>query len=195
VATVFDVGAHDGSSALKFAESFPSARVFAFEPASAAFRQLVAATERYPRIRAFQLAVAATCGKSEIYLTRHSTTSSLIRPEEVLGVEPVEVTTVDAFALAHGVDQVDLLKVDTEGLDLEVLAGAERMLDAGRTRFVIVETGLHPGDRRHVLFDEVRDFLVSRGFGVFGIYDQQLEWNGERRLRYINACFCHQSAT
>jgi hypothetical protein len=44
-----------------------------------------------------------------------------------------------------------------------------------------------------VLFDEVRDFLADRRFAVFGIYDQQLEWSDENRLRYANVYFCRET--
>jgi hypothetical protein len=58
---------------------------------------------------------------------------------------------------------------------------------------VLAEVGFHPGDDRHVLFDHVRDYLVPFGFSVYGVYDQQLEWSGENRLRYANVCFAHAS--
>ena len=107
--------------------------------------------------------------------------------------ESVRVTTVDAFASANAIDRIDLLKVDAEGHDLNVLRGAAAMLDGGRVAFVLAEVGFARAQPPHVLFDDVRDLLAAHRFAVFGIYDQQLEWSGENRLRYANACFCHES--
>ncbi len=49
------------------------------------------------------------------------------------GVVPVpieaEVTTVASFCETHGIDRVGLLKIDVEGLELDVLRGAAAMLD------------------------------------------------------------------
>jgi hypothetical protein len=132
-------------------------------------------------------------GEATIYLTDHSATSSLLAPEHALGSEVVPVTTVDRFAAEHGIGAIDLLKVDAEGYDLQVLHGAASMLDRSAIRFVLSEIGWHRGDSRHVLFDEMRDFLAPKGFSVYGIYDQQLEWSGENRLRYANVCFAHAS--
>jgi len=193
IKTVLDVGANDGGSALKFLSAFPKATIHSFEPVTRTFELLRKNVAAHPSIHCHQLAVGHEPGVARIYLTAHSTTSSLVRPDTVLEEESVRVTTVDDFAEAHSLERIDLLKVDTEGFDLEVLRGAERMLSSGRVGFVLAEVGFHRGDARHVLFDDVRDLLTSKGFSVFGIYDQQPEWSGENRLRYSNACFCHES--
>jgi len=85
------------------------------------------------------------------------------------------------------------LKVN-EGFDLEVLKGADSLLSSKCVPFVLVEVGFHPGDSRHVLFDEIRDFLMGKSYAVFGIYDQTLEWSGENRLRFANVCFCSEKS-
>jgi hypothetical protein len=128
-----------------------------------------------------------------MYLTSHSTTSSLVKPDFSRGEESVALTTVDEFAAANGVARIDLLKIDAEGSDLNVLRGAAGMLEKGAISFVLAELGFSRAQPAHVLFDEVRDFLATRRFDVFGIYDQQLEWSGENRLRYANVCFCHET--
>ena len=78
--------------------------------------------------------------------------------------------------------------------DLEVLRGGDKVLSAGRVAFVLAEVGLHPGDSRHVLFDDVREFLCAGGFYVYGFYDQNLEWSGTSRLRFANLCFANEAA-
>ena len=176
---------------MKFAAAFPDAVIHSFEPVSVTFDLLVRNLRGRPKAYCHRLALGKAPGEAQIYLTQHSTTSSLIRPDDARGSEIVQVGTVDEFASTHGLDRIDLLKIDTEGFDLDVLEGAAGMLSRGQIKFTLVEVGFHRGDRRHVLFDDVRDFLVARGFAVFGIYDQQPEWSGENRLRYANVCFRH----
>ena len=189
--TILDVGANDGGSALKFRAAFPDAVIHSFEPVSNTFDSLVRNVRGQAKTYCHRLALGRISGEAEIYLTQHSTTSSLVRPEDARGSEIVQVSTVDQFAHEHSLERIDLLKIDTEGFDLDVLEGATDMLSSGRVKFALVEIGFHRADGRHVLFDDVRDFLAARDFGVFGIYDQQLEWSGENRLRYANACFSH----
>jgi FkbM family methyltransferase len=193
IRTIFDVGAHKGESAMKFERAFPGAAIHSFEPVSATFATLQAAVAGHANVHCHRLALSDTAGTASIYLTAHSTTSSLVRPELTSGEESVPVTTVDQFAGANGIDRIDLLKVDAEGHDLDVLRGAARTLGEGRVAFVLAEVGFSRSEPAHVLFDDVRDYLAGHRFATFGIYDQQLEWSGENRLRYANACFCHET--
>jgi hypothetical protein len=79
--------------------------------------------------------------------------------------------------------------IDVEGFDLDVLKGSRECLSCGKVPFILVEVGFHPGDDRVSFFDDVRSFLLNYGYGVYGVYDQQLEWSGVRRLHYANVCF------
>lgn len=193
IATILDVGANDGSSALKFHRAFPQATIHSFEPVSSTFAALQRTVDGVPRIRCHQLALGEQAGEATIYLTDYSTTSSIVRPRHVRGEETVRMTTIDGFVAEQSVPGIDLLKVDAEGYDLEVLQGAVGLFDRGAVKFVLIELGFHPDDSRHVSFDHVRDFLLPRGFRVYGFYDQQLEWSGENRLQYANVCFAHRS--
>jgi len=191
---VFDVGANEGDSALRFRAAFPKATVYSFEPVHGTFEDLKRNVGGDDLIKPYQLALGSKDGDATIYLTGDTYTNSLVKPDRSVGSEVVKVRTLDGFTSENGIERIDLLKIDTEGLDLEVLKGAHKKLSSGRVAFVLVEVGFHPGDARHVLFDDVRSFLVPMGFAVFGIYDQQPEWSGENRLRFANACFCNESA-
>ena len=102
------------------------------------------------------------------------------------------MSTIDDFTCEEEISHIDLLKIDTEGFDLEVLRGAQQMLDAGKISFVQVEVGFHPDNTCHVSFDKIRDFLFLREYCLFGLYEQQLEWTGEAKLRFANAVFFRQ---
>jgi hypothetical protein len=138
---------------------------------------------------------AYTC-QITIFLTRFSTTSSLLKPpeDELRESEQVEVVTLDQFAKKNNLGSIGLLKIDAEGFDLEVIKGAAGTLSSGRVKFVMAEVGFHPGDDRHPLFDEVRNTLAEHGFRVFGIYNQYMEQSGEPSLRLANVLFCREDA-
>jgi FkbM family methyltransferase len=70
-------------------------------------------------------------------------------------LETVDVTTVDAYCAAQGIERVDYLKVDAEGHDLAVLQGAAGMLEVG-VRFVQFEFGGGNIDSRTFVRDFVR---------------------------------------
>ena len=192
VETVLDVGANTGQSAIRFRAAFPNARIISFEPITKTFHALKERTKGL-NVECHQLALGQRRQRTTMFLTDFSVTSSLIRPpdEKFRGTEEVEVETLDEFVAKHGLSAIDLLKVDAEGFDLEVLAGAEAILAAGIVKFVLVEVGFHPGNSRHVLFDDVRGALMKHNFRLFGIYAQTLEWTGEPSLLFANAVFCY----
>jgi FkbM family methyltransferase len=194
ISIVFDVGANIGQSATKFNKAFPQTRIFCFEPVKTTFHKLERNMYGKANISCHNIAFGANSGQATIYLTGQSNTSSLLQPKEIVGSEVVDVWTIDEFTSENQISRIDLLKIDTEGFDLDVLKGAHRILVAGQVPFVLVEVGFHPGDTRHVLFDDVRSYLLPLGYAVFGIYDQQLEWTGENRLRFANVCFSKESA-
>jgi FkbM family methyltransferase len=194
IENVFDVGANIGQSMLKFRDAFPKANIYCFEPVRDLFQELHKTVRGDSHVQCFQVALGSAPGIGKIYLTDHSTTSSLIKPENSRGVEDVQIDTIDSFCSAHATQRIDLLKVDAEGFDLEVLKGGVSLLSSARVAFVLVEVGFHPGDTRHVLFDHAREFLMPHGFHVYGFYDQNLEWSGESRLRFANVCFANETA-
>jgi FkbM family methyltransferase len=208
--TIFDVGANIGQSALKFREAFPKSLIYCFEPVSTTFQQLKTTVSNDNNINCYAIAFGSTPGYCTIYLTPTSLTNSLIPSvaaeylpinnhnveidPNIIHSENIMVQTVDNFVLENHIERIDLLKIDTEGFDLEVLKGASHILSAGRIAFVLAEIGFNPVDKRHILFDDVRSYLMDKGFLLFGIYDQQLEWSGENRMRYANVCFCNEKA-
>ncbi len=192
VRTVFDVGANTGQSAIEYLIAFPAADIYCFEPVSKT-AQILRTNLTNPRVHCFQMAMGNAAGDATIYLNENDTTNSLIQSGTSIGQEKVAVTTVDLFMDDHNVRQIDLLKIDTEGFDLEVLKGAQEALREGRVQFVQVEVGFHPSNTRHVLFENIRNLLLPKGYSVFGIYDQFLEWTGQHQLRFANAVFCRTS--
>ena len=80
-----------------------------------------------------QLALGQRRQRTTMFLTDFSVTSSLIRPpdEKFRGTEEVESRRWTNSSLSTALGAIDLLKVDAEGFDLEVLAGAEAILAAG----------------------------------------------------------------
>lgn len=192
VATVFDVGANVGQSALRFARAFPRARIHCFEPVATAFEALRGNVAHLPQVVCHRVALGPSCGQARIWLDDNNQKCSMVVHTD--RTQEVEVETVDAAAARLKVDRIDLLKIDVEGYEMQVLAGATGALAGGRIGFVLAEVSFHPDDARHTLFDSVRGFLMPYGFRLLGIYDQALEWDGRLSLRFANALWCRPDA-
>jgi len=197
--TLFDVGANVGQSALAYAERFPTARIFSFEPAPESFGQLQRNVSRHPRIRCFPLALAAGAGTGRMQASGTSTSNRLVSEATPTLDErdrvsiPVELQALDRFCDTERIRSIDYLKIDTEGGDLDVLQGAEGMLTRQDVDLVEVEAGMNPRNTHHVPFEVLKEHLEKRGYFLFGIYEQRREiFTDEPHLRRTNPVFVSQ---
>lgn len=195
-AVIFDVGAHHGESLHEFTNWFPRAHVYCFEPGAEAYAALRKRARRNPRVTCIKAALGDAVGEGTLFVRRSTDNSSLKNYasehplEDLQSAELVHVSTIDNFCATEGIDQIDLLKVDTEGLDLNVLSGGSAMFDRCGIGIVQVEAGINPENKKHVPFKEFNDFFMKYGYSLFGIYDQAMERTTCRPvLRRCNAVF------
>ena len=190
--TILDVGANVGQSALNMLETFPKAEIHCFEPVSPTFAMLQRNLSG-TRCRCIQSAVGNSVGEARISVGRNSLTNSLVNARDGDAFETVPVTTVDAYREERSLSNVDLLKIDVEGFDLNVLEGASRSFSEGRIKFVTVEAGFCFEGTAHVSFQRLRDHLEGHGFSPFGFYHQTPSWSGEHSLMFADVLFAHAS--
>ncbi|MFC1680707.1 FkbM family methyltransferase [Pseudomonadota bacterium] len=193
---VFDVGANVGDSARNYLNYFPTSQIYCFEPISETYRQLEANTKLNPNVHCFNLALGASKRKETLIHSELSTmsrrlntaTTSINSPN--MRSEKVDVVTLKDICKTHDINHISYLKVDTEGMDLEVLEGAGVMLSEQRIDLIEVEAGMNPGNSLHVPFEALKSFLERNGYFLFGIYEQLEEWiTKEPHLRRTNPVF------
>lgn len=78
-----------------------------------------------------------------------------------------QATTLDALAARCGLDHIRLVKIDTEGHELQVLRGAAGLLAAGRIDFIAAEMNLmglpfHGADQH-----QLRAYALGHGYHTF----------------------------
>lgn len=188
---MFDVGANRGQSAFTFARRYPAAAVVAFEPAVANVAAIGRYMGRFPKIRVEQLALGAAAGEAWLELGAEDFLHRVVEESAVEAGERrgerVRVETLDGYCAGAEIEEVDYLKVDTEGGDLAVLRGAERLLREARIGVIDVEVGVGRDNELHVPMAVMREFLEARGFVLFGFYEQMHEWRRARpHLRRVN---------
>ena len=173
--TIFDVGGNFGQSALKFARAFPEATVLSFEPVPDSFRQHVSRTAKMPNVQAFNFGFGDAPGRLQIQIQPDSQGNSLASKSSGGGALEVRLETVDAFATEKGIKQIDLLKIDVEGFELQVLQGASRMLRHGAVRHIFAECVFAPDMvHPHTDFFELNRVLSGFGFCIVAFYGESL---------------------
>ena len=178
VQVVFDVGANIGQSADRYRLTYPNARILCFEPVSTTFRELNRRVATWRQVETYQLAFGSTSGPKSIYINSDpiSSVNSFVNVFDGDRQEVVQVQTLDDFCLKNNIDNIDLLKIDVEGFEVEVLQGAQRMLSEHRVRSLYLESTMRLNhDHYFVPLNEIDDHLAPLGYSIFGVYEQQMD--------------------
>jgi FkbM family methyltransferase len=151
--TVFDVGANVGELTLLFARFTRPGTVHAFEPGSQAHSRLVKVTEAIgtKNVVLNHAAISDKDGDVQlnVYDEEHLSWNTLAdRPlqdygshAKVVRQETVQSFTLDRYCNQAGLTQIDLLKLDVEGAELQCLQGARQLLQRRAIKCCVFEYG------------------------------------------------------
>lgn len=145
---VLDVGANGGDYSRDVVVINPSGVVFAFEPHPLTFEKLVSNVKAHKNIRPLNHAVGDRPGRQMLYdrcLEVGTAHASMFREviEDIHKAQSSEnevtVITLDEFIEEQGLTRVDLLKIDTEGYELNVLKGGTKAIRSGTFKAIQFE--------------------------------------------------------
>jgi FkbM family methyltransferase len=145
--TFVDVGANVGYYTALAAQLVGSAgRVIAFEPSPYAFKRLEAMlrANSLQQSTAVHAGLSDSAGQAKLYLgiDSHNHTPTMAAHENTTATD-ITIETLDDQADRLGIDRIHLMKIDVEGHETKVLAGAKRLLSEARIRAVLCEFNEH----------------------------------------------------
>lgn len=178
--TVLDVGASYGQFTVACSLAFPGVRVLSFEPNPGTLPVLAGTGARISGARVFPVALGAAEGTMALHVSRNPGSSSLLPmldthraafpdTEEVL-TTPVEVRRLDDLLAGEALERPVLLKVDVQGYEDAVFAGAANTL-AGVDR-VLVEMSEVPLYEGQALRPRIEEILSSHGFVFEEVFER-----------------------
>lgn len=198
--TILDVGANKGQTAIKYRMIFPSAEIYCFEAYPASIAALKNRFSNDRQIHVVPKAVARETGTAVFYVNKVDATNSLLaRPTSSRRYYPksagpqntieVDVVGLDDYFSAHNkaVSQIDILKLDIQGGELNAFHGAKSLLETGGISLIFTEVMFVPHYEGAPCFHEVSSFLANYGYSLFDFYNLHRATNGQ--LRYGDALF------
>lgn len=174
---IYDIGASNGSWSKVISTVFPDASYQLFEPLAniaPAYRELLKenlGTGFKATLHSF--ALGEKCGSASIYMNSTLFSSSFLVGQETeyfpLSAE-VEMFTLDAAIAKFSLPRPQLIKMDTQGYELNILKGAEEALKS--VEVILLESWLYRGygENTPLLF-EVAAWLADHNFYLFDISD------------------------
>lgn len=161
--TMLDIGAHVGYYSCRYAKKVgANGRIFSFEPHPRTFATLKHNVAKLPQVTAVQLALAEQEGTAELHdYLMMSASGSLHYDESMAALQKaqtqandiaprigqtfaaqtftVRTTPVDTFLSAHGISQVDLVKMDIEGAEIGALRGMQQTIANSPNLVLVME--------------------------------------------------------
>lgn len=181
--TIFDIGANVGEVSAQYRDLFPHCRLYCFEPQPDCLREIQKRFPAEPKVSLHLSAVGAAPGTARLYVTASSGSSSLLAPEQsnlpasyakilsTAEIREVEVLTLDDFTKQHGIERIDICKLDIQGGEYAALEGAKGLLSAARIALIYLEVGFVPLYERHPLLGDLAKYLSRYDYTVHLIYN------------------------
>lgn len=179
VQCVIDAGANVGAYARELREQGYLGRIISFEPQAAAFKLLKAKSDKDPMWDCFNCALGDNDGQTlNLTVARNSVSSSLLPmstemqslfPEAAIShKESVNIRSLDSLLKQRSVQSdVILLKLDVQGYEDHVLAGASETLR--RTVAIQVELAIQPLYDGSLSMTDMMQRMGARGYVLAAI--------------------------
>jgi FkbM family methyltransferase len=164
-ATVYDIGAYRGGWTRLAIEVFPAAQFILFEAnpdnavalAGTRQRHVIAALGSEDAVRAFHVPRSGDVTGASLYVenTAHYAAANL-------EVREVAIARLDTLVARDGLPAPDLIKIDVQGAELDVLAGAQTAL--AHAGALVVEVSLVDYNKGAPLIADVIAAIDRHGF-------------------------------
>ena len=177
-----DVGAHEGLFVDLLLANLNHPTIHAFEPAPGPFARLKSRHGATPGVTLVNAGLGREPGAIEFNIYDNQTLNSFLPMlpagastlggPKLVETRSVPVFSLDSYAASSGLAHISLLKIDTQGYELQVLQGAERTLSEGNVGTVLVEINFAPLYDRQVWAHEIIGFLHDRGLHLVDFYEK-----------------------
>lgn len=153
---IFDVGSHRGESIDYFIKLKNLKKIQSFEPQKDIFLILKKKYKNNNKVILNQIALSQNENYKDFYINDLSSTSGFSRLNKkslwlkiknkilnkknpIINKIKIRSITIDKFIKQKKIKKIDLLKIDTEGHELEVLKGALKTIQEHKVKFILIE--------------------------------------------------------
>jgi FkbM family methyltransferase len=191
---VLDVGANIGMTALALSRACSRGQVAAIEPVSRTFRYLKQNVIKagVPNVKVFNFALGS--GEGSVLMQGHPSNfacsfvaDNYTIPAKDHFSQRVPVKRLDDIFPSLSLDRVDFMKVDVEGFELEVFAGAREIINTYRPIVFLEMNHWCLNIYRRISIPEFRERLTQMFPYVYAIDGlDYLDYVDERNVHHIN---------
>ena len=185
---LIDVGAHKGETILNFLTNFKIKNIYSFEASNKTYKKLKSNVDNFrnryqeTNIEIFNTGVGNYNEKkifhelpdsnsstfnfidqnSSYFKRKNRILSLFLKKSFSIEKNIVSQIKLSEFIKKNKIVKIDVLKIDTEGYELEVLMGLENSIKV--INFIYFEHHYDNMIKKNYEFSEIHDFLVTNGF-------------------------------
>lgn len=128
--TIFDIGANIGQSISRFRKKFHKSKIFSFEPNPEIFKILIEIQKKDSNLKVFNFAFSNKNSPTKLYHYKESGQNSLypIKNKNKKKFFNVNTKKISTFLKKNKIKKIDLLKIDTQGSELDIIKGCGNYL-------------------------------------------------------------------
>ena len=199
---IFDVGAYQGESVRAYNTYFEGqCQIFSFEPYQTSFESLQKNVKGMSNVEVFNVALGNEEAHSELHVNKFAATNSFLPSaaegiqawgEHSLGTEcvvQVPIRTIDRLVEEYQIEQIDILKMDTQGTEHLVLEGAKEAIAQGKIHLLYSELIVMPIYEGQIALDEMLRIFREFGFELYRLF-QTMDHKG--KLKFMDGIFVYK---
>lgn len=166
---IWDVGANCGLFSYLLGRRRPDNRIIFFEPNRFAFEMASSALRPFPKISGMNIGLSRCKLQNACFtIPKGESTLGALQPKVPSGGKEIFSVVLDAgdrLVEQEGWPAPHLLKIDTEGHEVEVLAGLARTIRHHKTKVFFEHLGLTDNQVKNLLFPGYELFSISNETG------------------------------
>jgi FkbM family methyltransferase len=177
--TVLDIGANRGMFTKCMNLVYPSAKIYAFEPLSECFSELLKLGESIKYFKCYNVALGDESKEEMFHRNIYDYSSSFLEMTDIhreafpytldTYKEVVSIEKLDNILSSENLESPVLMKIDVQGYEDKVFKGAKHILL--KTDYIICELSFTPLYKDQPLFDDLYIMLKNLGFQYRGHID------------------------
>lgn len=168
---VWDVGANCGKVSYLLAKETRAKEVIFFEPITSMYEMSRAANAPFSKVSGLNVALSHSSGRAELLIPPGNSTMAEIKtPHDSNCAKTciVECRVGDDLVSTGIVPPPNIIKIDTEGHELKVMAGLRRVLTKYRPSIFLEHLSLSDSEIRDITPDEYEVFSICNKDGSLG---------------------------
>jgi FkbM family methyltransferase len=181
VKTIFDVGANRGDITKKYSDLFSEAIIHSFEPIPELAIEYKNRHGKNPLVIFNEMALSGSTGKTSFNINKSLDTSSILNSATIDAnsdancetIKKIEIFTItlNEYCRMKNIEQIDILKLDVQGSELNILQGSTNLLDQKKIKIIYCEGYFKEQYEKQPLIYDIANFLKKYNYYLEDIYD------------------------